>query len=122
VATASAPRWNAARNAYGPTSSKEEQQQALEVSLAAGVNFIDTAARYGKGASARRVGQLTFDRDVVLGTKFPFSRFTRPRHIASDTRWQSCSTATVINRPLPGPLPKAMDADPGIDALQGQCR
>jgi aryl-alcohol dehydrogenase-like predicted oxidoreductase len=73
-----APRWNAARNAYGPTSSKEEQQQALEVSLAAGVNFIDTAAMYGKGASERRVGELTFDRDVVLGTKFPFSRFARP--------------------------------------------
>jgi hypothetical protein len=34
-----APWWNAARNAYGPTSSKADQQQALEVSLAAGVNF-----------------------------------------------------------------------------------
>src|SRR6266545_3900626 len=29
-----APRWNPARNAYGPTSSVEEQRAALEVSLA----------------------------------------------------------------------------------------
>ncbi len=68
-----APRWNPARNAYGPTSSAEEQRAALEVSLAAGVNFVDTAAMYGKGASERRVGELTADKDVVVATKFPFS-------------------------------------------------
>jgi aryl-alcohol dehydrogenase-like predicted oxidoreductase len=49
-----APRWSPARNAYGPTSSADEQREALEVSLAAGVNFLDTAAMYGKGASERR--------------------------------------------------------------------
>src|SRR6266540_6547195 len=72
-----APRWNPARNAYGPTSSVEEQRAALEVSLAAGVNFIDTAAMYGKGASERRVGELTAGRDVVVATKFPFGLFSR---------------------------------------------
>jgi aryl-alcohol dehydrogenase-like predicted oxidoreductase len=46
-----APRWNPARGAYGPTSSDEEQREALDLSLAAGVHLIDTAAMYGKGAS-----------------------------------------------------------------------
>jgi aryl-alcohol dehydrogenase-like predicted oxidoreductase len=49
-----ASRWNPARNAYGQTSSKEEQREALEVSLAAGVNLLDTAAMYGNGASDLR--------------------------------------------------------------------
>jgi aryl-alcohol dehydrogenase-like predicted oxidoreductase len=72
-----APRWNPARNAYGPTSSAEEQREALQVSLAAGVNFVDTAAMYGKGASESRVGELTAGKDVVVATKFPFSFFSR---------------------------------------------
>ena len=72
-----APRWNPARNAYGPTSSAAEQREALEVSLAAGVNFVDTAAMYGKGASERRVGELTAGRDVVVATKFPFGFLSR---------------------------------------------
>ncbi|HSB88374.1 MAG TPA: aldo/keto reductase [Ilumatobacteraceae bacterium] len=72
-----APRWNPARNAYGPTSSADDQRAALEASLAAGVNFIDTAAMYGKGASERRVGELTAGKDVVVATKFPFSFLSR---------------------------------------------
>ncbi|MFI7060611.1 aldo/keto reductase [Kribbella sp. NPDC050124] len=72
-----APRFNPARNAYGPTSTAEEQAAALDVSLKAGLNFIDTAAMYGKGASERRVGELTDGRDVVLATKFPFGFFSR---------------------------------------------
>lgn len=72
-----APRWNPARNAYGPTSTAEEQRQALDVSLAAGVNFIDTAAMYGKGASERRVGELTAGREVVVATKYPSGYFSR---------------------------------------------
>lgn len=72
-----APRFNPARNAYGPTSTAEEQRAALDVSLAAGVNFVDTAAMYGKGASERRVGELTAGRNVVLATKFPLTPFSR---------------------------------------------
>ena len=67
----SASRWNPAANAYGPTSSLEEQREALEVSLAAGVNLLDTAAVYGNGASERRVGELTEGKDVLVATKFP---------------------------------------------------
>ncbi|WP_133805937.1 aldo/keto reductase [Kribbella caucasensis] len=72
-----APRFNPARNVYGPTGSAEDQLAALEVSLAAGVNFVDTAAMYGKGASERRVGELTDGKDVVVATKFPFGFFSR---------------------------------------------
>lgn len=68
---AAAPRWNPARGVYGPTSTKEDQNEALEISLAAGVNLVDTAAMYGKGASERRVGELTEGRDVLVATKFP---------------------------------------------------
>jgi aryl-alcohol dehydrogenase-like predicted oxidoreductase len=74
---AAAPRWSPARNAYGPTSSIDDQRQALEVSLAAGVNLLDTAAMYGSGASEWRVGDLTEGREVVIATKFPASFFSR---------------------------------------------
>jgi aryl-alcohol dehydrogenase-like predicted oxidoreductase len=76
-----APWWSPARSAYGPTSSAEEQREALEVSLAAGVNFLDTAAMYGKGASERRVGELTAGKDLVVATKFPFGYFSRARSL-----------------------------------------
>jgi aryl-alcohol dehydrogenase-like predicted oxidoreductase len=71
------PRWNPARNAYGPTSSLEEQRDALNVSLAAGVNLLDTAAMYGNGTSERRVGELTEGKDVLIATKFPAGFFSR---------------------------------------------
>ena len=76
-----APWWSPARTAYGPTSSAAEQREALEVSLAAGVNFLDTAAMYGKGVSERRVGELTKGKDVVVATKFPFGNFSRERSL-----------------------------------------
>ena len=72
-----APWWSPARSVYGPTSTASEQRDALEVSLAAGMNFLDTAAMYGKGASERRVGELTRGKDVVVATKFPFGNFSR---------------------------------------------
>jgi aryl-alcohol dehydrogenase-like predicted oxidoreductase len=72
-----APRWSPARSAYGPASSLQEQREALEASIAAGVNLLDTAAMYGKGASERRVGELTQGRDVLVATKFPAGYFAR---------------------------------------------
>jgi aryl-alcohol dehydrogenase-like predicted oxidoreductase len=72
-----APTWNTARRVYGPTSSRDDQREALEASLAAGVNLLDTAAMYGKGASERRVGELTAGRDVLVATKFPSGFFAR---------------------------------------------
>ena len=76
-----APWWSPARSAYGPTSTADEQRAALEVSLAAGVYFVDTAAMYGKGVSERRVGELTRGQDVVVATKFPFGNFSRERSL-----------------------------------------
>ncbi len=49
-------RWTPAQLAYGPSHGASEEERALEVSLAAGVNLIDTAEMYSSGASERRVG------------------------------------------------------------------
>jgi aryl-alcohol dehydrogenase-like predicted oxidoreductase len=78
-----ASRWNPARNAYGPTSSKDDQREALEVSLAAGVNLLDTAAMYGNGASELRVGELTEGKDVLVATKFPSGFLSRAASLPS---------------------------------------
>jgi aryl-alcohol dehydrogenase-like predicted oxidoreductase len=70
-------RWTPAQMAYGPAHGTAEEERALEVSLAAGVNLIDTAAMYSSGASERRLGELVGGRDVILATKFPPSPFFR---------------------------------------------
>lgn len=78
-----APRWNPARNSYGPTSTLQEQREALEVSLGAGVNLFDTAAMYGKGVSERRLGELIEGRDVIVATKFPAGFLSRAGSLPS---------------------------------------
>ncbi|MET0522285.1 MAG: aldo/keto reductase, partial [Jiangellaceae bacterium] len=45
------------------------------------MNFLDTAAMYGKGVSERRVGELTKGKDLVVATKFPFGNFSRERSL-----------------------------------------
>ena len=70
-------RWTPAQLAYGPSHGAEEEQHALENSLAAGVNLIDTAEMYSNGASERRVGELAQGQDVLIATKFPPSPFAR---------------------------------------------
>ena len=70
-------RWTPAQLAYGPSHGADEEQRALETSLAAGVNLIDTAAFYSAGASERRLGQLIAGRDVLIATKFPPAPWTR---------------------------------------------
>jgi aryl-alcohol dehydrogenase-like predicted oxidoreductase len=70
-------RWTPAKLAYGGSDGRSEEEQALEVSLAAGVDLIDTAAMYGRGASERRVGELARGRDVLIATKFPPSMLAR---------------------------------------------
>ena len=73
-------RLNPAQLAYGPAHGKEEEQRALEVSLAAGVNLVDTAEMYSNGASERRVGELALGKDVIIATKFPPSPTSRPEN------------------------------------------
>jgi aryl-alcohol dehydrogenase-like predicted oxidoreductase len=73
-------RWTPAQLAYGPSHGAVEEEQALEISLTAGVNLIDTAEMYSNGASERRVGELAQGlargREVILATKFPPSPFS----------------------------------------------
>ena len=59
-----------AKTAYGGANSGDEQA-AFEASLAAGVNFFDTAAMYSGGGSERRLGELARGKTVVVATKFP---------------------------------------------------
>ena len=70
-------RWTPAQLSYGPSHGRVEEEDALEVSLAAGVNLIDTAEMYSGGACERRVGEVARDKDVLIATKFPPSPFSR---------------------------------------------
>jgi aryl-alcohol dehydrogenase-like predicted oxidoreductase len=83
-------RWTPAQMAYGPSHGADEEERALEVSLAAGVNLIDTAAMYSNGASERRVGELARDKDMLIASKFPGSFFFRatkfPRELEASLR------------------------------------
>jgi aryl-alcohol dehydrogenase-like predicted oxidoreductase len=65
-----------AKAAYGGAISAEEQA-AFVASMAADVNFFDTAAMYSGGASERRLGELAQSKDVVIATKFPPSPMSR---------------------------------------------
>jgi aryl-alcohol dehydrogenase-like predicted oxidoreductase len=65
-----AQRYLPAKSAYGGTNATDEEA-AFDASLAAGVNFFDTAALYSAGASERRLGELAQGKDVVIASKFP---------------------------------------------------
>lgn len=66
---------------YGQTHTDEDVRAAFEVSLAAGIRFVDTAEVYGSGRSERLLGQFLKETDqpVLVATKyFPFPwRFTK---------------------------------------------
>src|SRR5512144_3170507 len=64
-------RLHPAQTAYGGAHGFEEEQRALEWSIAAGVNLFDTAAMYSMGAAERRLGELARRQDVILATKYP---------------------------------------------------
>ncbi len=70
-------RLHPAKTAYGGADGLAEEKNALEMSLAAGVTFFDTAAMYSGGASERRLGELSRGREVLIATKFPPGFFTR---------------------------------------------
>jgi aryl-alcohol dehydrogenase-like predicted oxidoreductase len=65
-----------AKSAYGGTNAADEQA-AFDASLAAEINFFDTAAMYSGGASERRLGELAEGKEVVIATKFPPTRLGR---------------------------------------------
>ncbi len=57
---------------YGKNFTRYDIDEAFKTSLAAGVNFFDTAEVYGKGESERIVGQLLkyYNSKVVIASKF----------------------------------------------------
>lgn len=57
---------------YGQTHNDEDIRNAFEVSLEAGIRFIDTAEVYGSGRSERLLGQLLKETEqpVLVATKF----------------------------------------------------
>jgi aryl-alcohol dehydrogenase-like predicted oxidoreductase len=65
-----AQRFLPAKMSYGGTNAADEQA-AFDASLAAEINFFDTAAMYSGGASERRLGELAEGKEVVIATKFP---------------------------------------------------
>jgi len=65
-----------AKIAYGGTDAANEQA-AFEATLAAQVNFFDTAAMYSDGASERRLGELAQGKEIVIATKFPRTPMAR---------------------------------------------
>jgi len=60
---------------YGPTD-EAESTATLERALELGINFLDTADAYGRGANEELVGRFLRDRrdEVVLATKFAIVR------------------------------------------------
>jgi aryl-alcohol dehydrogenase-like predicted oxidoreductase len=62
--------WN-----YGRTHTDDDIKNAFDVSLEAGINFLDTAEVYGQGRSETLIGQFlkTTEKRVIVATKFmPF--------------------------------------------------
>lgn len=57
---------------YGGKYGEDDVRAAFEASLAAGINFFDTAELYGMGASERMMGKFVADRrsDLVIASKF----------------------------------------------------
>lgn len=108
-------RWTPAQLAYGPSQSAGEEELALEVSLAGGVNLVDTAEMYSNGASERRVGELTHDKDVLIATKFPPSPFSKidsfPKAFADSLARLERSSIDLYQHHFPSqriPIPKLM--------------
>lgn len=77
-------RFNPARMAYGPADNIEDLRKALEISYLNGVDFIDTAAMYGNGASELYVGELTAGKNFAIATKFPSSFLPRTKNLPRD--------------------------------------
>jgi aryl-alcohol dehydrogenase-like predicted oxidoreductase len=109
-------RWTPAQLAYGPAHGPAEEERALDVSLAAGVNLIDTAEMYSSGASERRVGELAKGRDVLLATKFPPSPFARidivPKALEDSLARLGCSSIDLYQHHYPNrrmPIPQLMN-------------
>jgi aryl-alcohol dehydrogenase-like predicted oxidoreductase len=116
-------RWTPAQMAYGPAQSAAEEERALQVSLAAGVDLIDTAEFYSNGASEKRVGELAHGRDILIATKFPPSPFSTttafPKALADSLARLKRSEIDLFQHHFPSqriPIPQLMNVM--ADAVQ----
>lgn len=88
--------WGQGNRIYGGTGGSGEERHALDASLAAGVNFLDTAEIYGSGRSERSIGELRHDKDIVVATKFkPLSLGPRSLPAALDGSLARLGRSTV---------------------------
>jgi aryl-alcohol dehydrogenase-like predicted oxidoreductase len=104
-----------AKSAYGGAT-VEDERAAFEASLAAGIDFFDTAALYSGGASERRLGELADGKTVVVATKFPPSPLGRTGDLpaALDDSLQRLGRSTVDLYQHHFPSPRV-----DIEALMG---
>src|SRR5919108_2060692 len=109
-------RWTPAQLAYGPSHGTAEEEEALKVSLDAGVNLIDTAEMYSNGASERRVGELARGKEVLIATKFPPSPFARdeafPKALEDSLRRLGRNSIDLLQHHFPSgriSIPKLMN-------------
>lgn len=109
-------RLHPAKTAYGGAEGLEEEQRALEVSIAAGANLFDTAAFYSGGASERRLGELTRGKDVLIATKFPggfsFKTEDLPKELAANLARLGRDTIDLYQHHFPAKgisIPRLMD-------------
>ena len=99
-------RLHPATMAYGGAHGYDEEKGALEASLEAGVNLVDTAAFYSAGASETRVGELARGTDVLIASKFPsglrFRADDFPRELVASLNRLGRSNLDLYQHHFPG--------------------
>ena len=94
----------------------EDSIRIIHAALDAGINFIDTADVYSRGESEEIVGKALVGRreEVVLATKFHGSMGEDPNQRGNSRRWIVKEVEKLahppenrLDRPLPGPPPRA---------------
>ena len=85
--------------AIGKTS-QEEATAIVDGALAAGINLIDTADRYGNGESEEMVGRAIAGRrdDIVLATKFYSPMSDERNHQGTSRRWMITALENSLRR------------------------
>jgi aryl-alcohol dehydrogenase-like predicted oxidoreductase len=109
-------RLHPAKTAYGGAEGLEEEKRALEISINAGANLFDTAAMYSGGASERRLGELTQDKDVLIASKFPgsfsFKAEDFPKELQASLDRLRCDSIDLYQHHFPSnriSIPKLME-------------
>ncbi len=114
-------RFHPAKMAYGGAHGADEEKEALETSLAAGVTLFDTAAMYSGGASERRLGELAAGKDVLIASKFPGSLNFRTENFPQELEASLKRPGPQLDRPVPAPLSIQASGYPSVDGSAGRC-